>query len=199
MYNLGKMKRLLTYLFLGLLFISAPSQADDIRDFQIEGMSVGDSLLDFFSEEEIKNTTVDWYKSNRYTSIEILNHKNFKTYEELQILFETKDSSKKIAGIDGIINYIKNIDECYKRIDEVVQEISNIVKDLKDLGKTTYKHGADETGKSTVTDYVFENKNSDEIQIGCYDYSESYGAEDHFRIGIRLIALRNWIRNEAYK
>ena len=74
-------------------------------------MSVGDSLLDYFSEEEIKNTTVDWYKSNRYTSIQILNHKNFKTYEELQIFFETKDSSKKIAGIDGIINYIKNIDE----------------------------------------------------------------------------------------
>ena len=193
------MKKLLAILVLGLLFVSTPSQADDISDLQIEGMSVGDSLLDFFSEEEIKNTTVDWYKSNRYTSIEILNHKNFKTYEELQILFETKDSSKKIAGIDGIINYIKNIDECYKRIDEVVQEISNIVKDLKDLGKATYKHDVDETGKSTVTDYVFENKNSDEIQIGCYDYSESHGGEDHFRIGIRLIALRNWIRNEAFK
>ena len=194
------MKKLLGILVLGLLFVSTPSQADDIGDLQIEGMSVGDSLLDFFSEEEIKNTTVvDWYKSNRYTSIQILNHKNFKTYEELQIHFETKDSSKKIAGIDGIINYIKNIDECYKRIDEVVQEISNIVKDLKDLGKETYKHNADETGKSTVTDYVFENKNSDEIQIGCYDYSESHGGEDHFRIGIRLIALRNWIRTEAFK
>ena len=194
------MKRLSLYLFLILFSLQTPSWADDISDLQIEGMSVGDSLLDFFSEEEIKNTTVvDWYESNRYTTIQILNHKNFKTYEELQIHFETKDSSKKIAGIDGIINYIKNIDECYKRIDEVVQEISNIVKDLKDLGKETYKHNADETGKSTVTDYVFENKNSDEIQIGCYDYSESHGGEDHFRIGIRLIALRNWIRNEAFK
>ena len=27
---------------------------DDIRDFEIEGMSIGDSALDFFSEEEIK-------------------------------------------------------------------------------------------------------------------------------------------------
>jgi len=102
------MKKLLGILVLGLFLITA-SQADDISDLQIEGMSVGDSLLDFFSEEEIKNTTVvDWYESNRYTTIQILNHKNFKTYEELQIHFETKDSSKKIAGIDGIINYIKN-------------------------------------------------------------------------------------------
>ena len=28
------------------------SRADDIRDFQIEGMSVGDSLLNYFSEEK---------------------------------------------------------------------------------------------------------------------------------------------------
>jgi len=194
------MKRLSLYLFLILFTLQTPSQADDIKDLEIEGMSVGDSLLDYFSEEEIKNATVvGWFKSNRYTNIQILNHKNFKTFEELQILFETKDSSKKIAGIDGIINYTNNIDECYKRIDEVVQEISNIVKDLKDLGKETYKHDADETGKSTITDYVFENKNSDEIQIGCYDYSEYHGGEDHFRVGIRLIALREWIRHEAYK
>ena len=48
------MKRLLAYLFLvlGLLLIT-PSQADDISEFEIEGMSIGDSLLDYFSEEEI--------------------------------------------------------------------------------------------------------------------------------------------------
>ena len=47
------MKKLLGIMFLGLLLIT-PSQADDIRDFQIEGISIGDSLLDYFSEEEIK-------------------------------------------------------------------------------------------------------------------------------------------------
>mgnify|MGYP000722043315 CR=1 FL=1 len=29
------------------------TKADDIRDFQIEGMSIGDSLLDYFNEDEI--------------------------------------------------------------------------------------------------------------------------------------------------
>ena len=46
------MKKLLAIIILSLCFIT-PSQADDIRDFQIEGMSVGDSLLDYFSEKEI--------------------------------------------------------------------------------------------------------------------------------------------------
>ena len=46
------MKKLLGILVLGL-FLITPSQADDIRDFQIEGISVGDSLLDYFSLSEI--------------------------------------------------------------------------------------------------------------------------------------------------
>ena len=31
------------------------TKAEDISDFQIEGMSIGDSLLDYLSEQEIKN------------------------------------------------------------------------------------------------------------------------------------------------
>ena len=40
------MKRLLLILILTLSFQSW-TKADDIRDFEIEGMSIGDSLLDF--------------------------------------------------------------------------------------------------------------------------------------------------------
>ena len=47
------MKKLSTYLFLVLFSFSAPSFADDISDFEIEGISIGDSLLDYMSEEEI--------------------------------------------------------------------------------------------------------------------------------------------------
>ena len=55
------MKRLSLYLFLILFTLQAPSLADDISDFQIEGMSIGDSALDYFSEQEIKNSKVDYY------------------------------------------------------------------------------------------------------------------------------------------
>ena len=48
------MKRLYTFLFLIFFSFQTSSLADDIRDFQIEGISIGDSLLDYMSEEEIK-------------------------------------------------------------------------------------------------------------------------------------------------
>ena len=38
-----------------IIFISFEtlSKADDITDFQIEGMSIGDSLLDFFNKKNL--------------------------------------------------------------------------------------------------------------------------------------------------
>ena len=59
------MKKLLGIVVLGLLFISAPSQADDIRDFQIEGMSIGDSLLDYYSKKEIKKFLKTYYPKSK--------------------------------------------------------------------------------------------------------------------------------------
>ena len=56
------MKKLSTYLFLILFSFQASSWADDISDFEIEGMSIGDSLLDYFSEEEIKKGKKNYYK-----------------------------------------------------------------------------------------------------------------------------------------
>ena len=47
------MKKLSTYLFLILFSFSAPSFADDISDFQIEGMSIGDSALNYFLFREM--------------------------------------------------------------------------------------------------------------------------------------------------
>ena len=44
----------LAIIFLVFSFYSW-TKADDIRDFQIEGMSIGDSLLNFYTEEEIKS------------------------------------------------------------------------------------------------------------------------------------------------
>ena len=84
------MKKLLGILVLGL-FLITPSQADDIRDFQIEGMSIGDSLLDYFSEEEILADNPSWYKDNEYSIANNLKLETFQTYEIVQAAYKTKD------------------------------------------------------------------------------------------------------------
>ena len=49
-----------------------PIQADDIKDFQIEGISILDSLTKFISKGEIlktKNSSQDIYKSDLFYSV----------------------------------------------------------------------------------------------------------------------------------
>ena len=58
------MKKLLAIIVLSLCFIT-PSQADDIKDFQIEGISIGDSLLDVMSVNEIKQNIIPYQKRKK--------------------------------------------------------------------------------------------------------------------------------------
>ena len=191
------MKRLLLILILTCSFQSW-AKSDDIRNLEIEGMSIGDSLLKYFNISEINTYKIKIHNSDRYTSVEI--NKNLNNYDYLQISFLTNDVKKEIARLDGVINYKNNIDMCYKKIDDIYKEIKSIVPNLNDEGKLTYKHGGDKTGKSTITDYVLETNKGDEIQIACYDYSKDLAnSNDSLRVGIRLIDYRNFLRFEAYE
>ena len=59
------MKRLIAYLFLVLVLtfdFQSLTKADDIGDFEIEGISIGDSALDFYTKEKINEYYKDWYE-----------------------------------------------------------------------------------------------------------------------------------------
>ena len=59
------MSRLLLILILTFIFQTL-TKADDISDFQIEGISVGDSLLDYMSKKEIKSSKRNYLKNKKY-------------------------------------------------------------------------------------------------------------------------------------
>ena len=97
------MKKLLGILVLGL-FLITPSWADDIRDFQIEGISIGDSLLDYFSEKEIENNIQRTsFKNKKYTKFEMYKHDSYKTYESAQVFFKKNDEKYKIYFVSGAL------------------------------------------------------------------------------------------------
>ena len=65
------MKRLSLYLFLVFFSLQTPSQADDIRDFQIEGISIGDSLQNYIDNNKFKYyEAADYFKDNKITLYE---------------------------------------------------------------------------------------------------------------------------------
>ena len=97
------------------------AKADDIRDFEIEGISIGDNLLDHFSKEEIDL----FYKSlgPAHNAIEIeaidKNQSNYyplTKYEVLQISYVIdKTTFFKVTAISGGIYYDNDIKTCFKK------------------------------------------------------------------------------------
>ena len=166
------MKKLSTYLFLILFSFQASSLADDIRDFQIEEMSVGDSLLDYFSKKEIKdNTNINYYTNNKYTSVEFFGLPAFKIYDTVGFNYKTDDKKYIIDAIRGVLFCEKNIEKCNKKQKEIDLELSKMFKkSQREVEKG--KHSADKSGKSTTSHINFWLISGDVVTIELIDWSE---------------------------
>ena len=95
------MKILLTFF---ALFFSSLVIADDISDYKIEKISVGDSLLEFYSKTTInKNLDTESNKLNKdktFYSVTI-EDKKFEKYDLIQIYLKTNDADFSIYSIAG--------------------------------------------------------------------------------------------------
>ena len=168
------------------------TKADDIRDFEIEGMSIGDSLLDYFSEEEIKNNKTDYYKNKKnfqFVAIEIENHNSFKQYYGMQFHVKKNDNNYIIYSISGYNYCREDIKNCNNQIEIIEKEFLEIFKDLI-IDKRTYAHSSDESKKSIVKDTTFYFKNKDIVRLNVYDWSEEMPYDDNYDITLSLNEFR---------
>jgi hypothetical protein len=189
------MKKLSTYLFLILFSFSAPSFADDIRDFQIEGMSVGDSALDYFSEEELKNASIESYEDKKFLMLGIW--KEYKSYDVLQIYVKPNDSKYKIHAIAGVIVYSDNLEGCYKKKDEITNDLSANFKNLKkdDRGRLKNSVEADPYG-GTYDVVIFYFIDGSVMQVSCNDWSEKSGIVDSVKVEVYSQEVVNYLKKK---
>ena len=173
------------------------TKADDISDFEIEGMSIGDSALDYFSENELLKNKLYYPKSKKWVMF-AKRVSSFETYDSIQIHFKDSDSKYIIGTLDGSINYINNMKECYKKMDEIENEISKIFKNTKQTREENISHSWDKSGKSKVTaiKYLFES--GDIAILECVDWSNELDFIDSLTLKIGTKEFINFIQNEAY-
>ena len=105
------------------------TKADDIRDYQLYNMSIGDSALEYYSESKIKANKENWYKNKKVTpvSIEI----NGKDYDTVSFSYWTNDENYTIIDVTGMKMYPNNINQCYKEKKDQVKIIKTIKKALQ--------------------------------------------------------------------
>ena len=183
------MKKLYVYLFLVFFALQTSSWADEIIDFEVEGMSLGVSLLDYFSEEEIKETTV----AGVYEDIFVVSmfYKTSLIYDKITVTYKSKDKKHKIYGIAGLIEFPNNIEDCYKEQDKIVEEIS---MDFKHWGILIFK----EEENSTYKPITYEDKNGDAISVSCYNYPKEPEI-NNLKVSFYAKEFKNYIRITAIK
>jgi len=189
------MKKLLALLF-SLFFLSSPSViADDISDFTIEGMSIGDSLLDYFSEKTIQdNTKHDYYKNDNFDKVEFWDL-DLEKYDVLTAHIKLNDKNYIIYDVTGGILFEDNISDCYFEKNEIDNKLNLLFgNDLRyDSGRQI--HYADETNRSTYDRVDFDFPSGNSIKIICYDWSEAIGYNDHLSVGIETKELTDWLHS----
>ena len=194
------MKRLLLILIL-TLSLQSWTKADDIRDFQIEEMGIGDSLINFVNKNEIKDKMITNYPGSKKFSRFF---KKFSQYDHVQFHFKTEDENFIIQGIEGVIYFKNNLANCLKEQKVVIKDIkeSLINSELIDMGQQIHKEKDGSIRSHTYNSYIeFDNGFLD---ITCTDWSKSYESKnetvtDSLKVSFITKELDSWLQNEAWQ
>ena len=205
------MKKILWIVFLGL-FLSTSAHTDNIKDYKIEKISIGDSALDYFNESELENGELDWFNySYKDFATSLVSGKGI--YDWFKISYKSDDDNFIIEGLVGIVLKEKYEDiKCNEEIDSAALNISGLFKNTKRSKKKLYKvdynprkvfQEASQSGKSTATSISFNFKNKGEIILSCYDMDKAtnqidspikdINQFDSFRIDIRSKVFKNYL------
>ena len=190
------MRSILSILIIIFVFQSW-TKADDIRDFQIEGISIGDNLLDHYSAEKI-NKDKRFYPSSKkffYGAFRIKSN----NYDAIQFTVKN-DNSYIVHSIAGKILFDNEFEKCKRKMSEIIKDLEpalpkSIVKEDLPLSKMIQAY---KSGKSIHigTTYYFENK--DYITVECLDWSNELNYLDNLKVRFSSNIYNEFLLNEAY-
>ena len=195
------MKKIIITIF--IFFTSFNIFADDISDFEIEGISIGDSALDYLSENqilsEIKRNTKDYqYLKNpdKFGEVYIID-KNFETYSQISFFVKQNDEDYKIYMIRGILSF-DILNDCINLQKEIEDDFKIMFQDFEKR-ENSYPAKNDTTGESMKYDVIFDFPNGDNITLQCSEWSEKIKKKNNWISGISVAILTkefvNWITN----
>jgi len=180
---------LIIFIFFITFNFQSLTRADDIRDFQIEGMSIGDSALNYFTESEIKKNKKNWYRDKKFYGVEI--KAKSKKFDSLQFHFKTGDRKYIIQAVGGLIFFKNDIKSCQALKKTVDNDIKDLFKNARISEEGKRKHTGDKSGKSFTYDTYYFLKNGN-VFTGCYDWSKKMKYIDNFRLIANTNEIDKW-------
>ena len=180
------------------------TKADDIRDFQIEGMSIGDSALDYFSEVKL-NKHKEYYQNSKSKTFFLTNvySSNFKKYDNIMFHFKDNDPAYIIHSISGAVFFeddgIKDVEECMIERNKIDKEFQKLFENSERTVKDNEPHVGDPTGKTFEHAIYYWLEDKSLAAISCNDYSKSFGGTNHFKVIVYSKDFAHWLTYVVYE
>ena len=187
------------FLLITILIINTcnHSLANSLKDFEIEGVSIGESLLDYVTEKEINSIQAGFkYKTDKFRTYRFEKIRDLNQYDKLNASVKTGDKNFIIVGIAGIY-YYKNLDEC----NSLKKEIQSYVKkefEINDSDITKYPSSMDKTGKSIIygiQNYLKPYPSLESININCYDFTKESLMSPNLKVSVNTHEFMDFIIN----
>ena len=172
-------------------------KADDIEEFEIEGMSVGDSLLGYFKEEKIKefikHKSSYHYLNGDYVIVGISSSNqdliSLNTYSDLGVTINKNDPDYKIFSVAGQIYTYNTFEKCKNNQELIAKDIKkNLLEDNFDESiweNDKWSSGGVVVGKAKNHDFYFKDNSA--FRIICYELNEDSKHLANWRIKLDVI------------
>jgi hypothetical protein len=193
------MKKLLLILIITLTFQNL-TKADDISDFEIEGISIGDSATDYFDVNEINSWEKIFYPGDvKFFKVDTPDAVG--DYDDMAFHFKKNDSKFIIYELSGGKYFKNDISKCMEHKKKVNNDIKSITKNLeKNSYRYYYKYLEKGESYADIDDFIFTN--GDAIRLWCVNWSDlvekNLNFTDNFSISLAPKEHSVWL-NKASK
>jgi hypothetical protein len=193
------MKSFFLLFFIILLNSHSQIKAEDIRDFEIEGITIGDSLLNYYDKIYIDDLNKTFYPaSDKFYQIEIRTKKN--DYDSLSFSLKKNDNNYIIYEFGMTKFFDNNLKACKKFMNSKITEIKSITENLK-KNEYEFRYPIDDKKSiAYITDFILEKDSS--IRAYCVNWSEvaekERNWEDNFSLTLSSSEYASWLNNKAY-
>ena len=188
--------------FIIIFTLQSWTKADDIRDFEIDGYSIGGSLLNHFPKDkiiEMQKKVSTTYTDNKFKRV-FFKAKENSNYIQYNFHYKN-DSSYKIINVKGVMLMENKFEKCKQMKNNISKEIENSIN-FKDKIQENYVNKVDVSGKSTI-DSISYIVDGGEIEILCAKWSKEIKQlrpwRDTLQVSINSNRFIEWLNYEAFK
>tara|TARA_B100001250_G_C19452520_1_gene636617 strand:+ start:73 stop:660 length:588 start_codon:yes stop_codon:yes gene_type:complete len=165
-----------------ILFIQNSAKSGQINIFQLEGVSVGESLLSHYDLSNIKKKIINkvtFPKSDKFYRIAFKSKKN--KYDYLAYYLKKDDQNFTVYSAEGL-KYM-NYSNCKKKMNSIKGNLENILSSDYEILNKEEPHTFDKDKKSIVKEIQFidiNDKHNISANITCTDWSKQFEKKGYY-------------------